>query len=638
MGVASNRVDIKQAAAHAERALEQLAEPLAALLMKPAQYPESALRVAWREMVRNSAHDSICACSHDEVGAAVLHRYGEAAQIAEGVTERALKQLASSLSAPCHVAVNPFARSHSAVIELILGGSGPIEGAQILDERVGLAADLVLTTSEVRGILAQLGSQDQMGEGAYVAGVDVTEDEEGIDIGVRLLPERSADLQIEQIKNDLLARLSIRPDARVKVRLDQASSRRLLAHVENVPGLGWKAWQPGPLSDPVTATSDPGGPVVLANSLVSVTLSPEDGTFALDGLAGFNRLVDSGDFGDTYNYSPPEHDVVVDTPESTTLSLLESGPVRAVAVVERTYRWPERIDEGRRSRKGEREVVVSSRIELRAGERLVRVTTSFDNTCRDHRLRALFPLPQAADRSRAECAFDIVERGLFAEGGPSERPLATYPCRRFVQAGGLSVFHDGLCEYELVDIEGASGPDSPAGERSGPRAHSLALSLLRATGMLSRLTMANRPLPAGPVDQLEGPQLQGRRTLRYAVALDADDPYALAEEAFCDLPVVASLGGGSFALEASLLSVSGAELSALRRVGGGVLEMRVFNPSGDTRFVEVRAGTGPTPDPDSRQVPVRGQLVDLRGRHLAGFEGSFELGPHRIATARLAVR
>ena len=35
MGVASNRVDVKQAAARAERALERLAEPLAALLMHP---------------------------------------------------------------------------------------------------------------------------------------------------------------------------------------------------------------------------------------------------------------------------------------------------------------------------------------------------------------------------------------------------------------------------------------------------------------------------------------------------------------------------------------------------------------------------------------------------------------------------
>ena len=629
MGVASNRVDVKQAAARAERSLERLAEPLAALLSEPGGYPEAVLQIAWREVVRNSAHDSICACSHDEVCAAVLHRYAEATRIAEGVAERALKKLASSLSEPCHVAVNPLARSRSGVVELIIGEKGPIEGAQVLDERFGLAADLVLTTAEVRGVLSQLSGQDQMGEGAYLAGVDVEEDDTGIDVAVRLRPERSNDLQVEQIRNDLLARFALRPDAQVRVNLDQASSRRVLVRVADVPGFGWKAWQSAPLDDPVTAAKEADGGLVLANSLVSVTLSPSDGTFSVDGIPGFNRLVDSGDFGDTYNYSPPEHDLVVDAPERVTLTLVESGPVRAVAVAERMYRWPEKIDEGRRSRTGEQEVVVSSRIDVRAGEAMVRVTTSFDNVCRDHRLRAWFPLPQPADHSNAECAFAVVERGLLAEGGPSERALATYPSRRFVKAGGLTVCHEGLCEYELVDI-------AEAGAGAALQAHGLALTLLRATGMLSRLTMANRPLPAGPVDHLEGPQLQGPRTLRYAVAVGVADGYALADDAFSDLPVVSSLGGGRLALEASMLSVAGAELSALRRAAGGALEIRVFNPGGTPTKVELRSGTAGPDNPRASEAMLRGQLVDLRGRYVASFEGSFELGPYRIATARLA--
>jgi hypothetical protein len=154
--------------------------------------------------------------------------------------------------------------------------------------------------------------------------------------------------------------------------------------------------------------------------------------------------------------------------------------------------------------------------------------------------------------------------------------------------------------------------------------------------MLSRLTMANRPLPAGPVDHLEGPQLQGPRTLRYAVAVGVADGYALADDAFSDLPVVSSLGGGRVALEASMLSVAGAELSALRRAAGGALEIRVFNPGGTPTKVELRRGTAGPDNPRAPEAMLRGQLVDLRGRYVASFEGSFELGPYRIATARLA--
>src|SRR5207249_4284905 len=47
MGVASNRVDVHQAAARAERAIERVGEPLSALLLPAAQYPDTLLGIAW---------------------------------------------------------------------------------------------------------------------------------------------------------------------------------------------------------------------------------------------------------------------------------------------------------------------------------------------------------------------------------------------------------------------------------------------------------------------------------------------------------------------------------------------------------------------------------------------------------------
>ena len=46
----------------------------------------------------------------------------------------------------------------------------------------------------------------------------------------------------------------------------------------------------------------------------------------------------------------------------------------------------------------------------------------------------------------------MVRRPLWAEGGPNEWGVPTFPSRRFVRAGGLTVTHEGLCEYELVDL------------------------------------------------------------------------------------------------------------------------------------------------------------------------------------------
>ena len=94
MGVVSNRVDVRAASARAERALLTGAEPLSALFLPPERWPGALLDEAWRAVILNSAHDSVCACSIDDVCDAVLTRYREAADIGEGLATRAVAHLA----------------------------------------------------------------------------------------------------------------------------------------------------------------------------------------------------------------------------------------------------------------------------------------------------------------------------------------------------------------------------------------------------------------------------------------------------------------------------------------------------------------------------------------------------------------
>jgi hypothetical protein len=303
------------------------------------------------------------------------------------------------------------------------------------------------------------------------------------------------------------------------------------------------------------------------------------------------------------------------------VAVLERGPVRARVLVVARYRWPAGR-EGLERRTGEVAHEVFTTLELRAGERAVRVEITVDNRSRDHRLRVHLPLPSPTVTSRAECAFGVVERGLVAEGGPTEAPLATYPAQRFVQAGGVTVVHDGVTEYELVDV------------RDGA-AHELALTLLRATGMLSQVPMPTRPLPAGPLVPASDAQLQTRVTRRFAVAVGDIDPYALADEVLVPLRVggLDATGRGPGASGAdtrvpvdlpasgSGLDVSGAVVSSVVRQGEGLV-VRVFNPAGTTAVVRVPGR--------------RGWLVDLRGRPVEPFEGSFPLRAGGIATVALS--
>ncbi|MGP8007451.1 MAG: alpha-mannosidase [Acidimicrobiales bacterium] len=611
MGVGSNRVDVKQAAARAERALERTAEPLSALYLEPGEWPGAFLDVAWTLMVRNAAHDSICACSVDEVVDAVVHRYAEARQIGDGLTDSALAAIAASLQEPGSTVVNPSAHRRPGMVEVVVPVNGaPGPDMQVISERVGLPGTITLDGATVRNMLGLIQGA-RIDDDAHVTDVTLAEDNTGLHITIMIGSEPREGVAVEEVKRELFTRLTARPDTEVRITLDQPAVRRVLARQAPVAGFGWARFAAAPLAHPVTVIGD-AGDLTLTNGLVTVVVDAADGTFSLNGIAGYGRLVDGGDHGDTYNYSPPVHDTEVDAPDSVALAAGERGPVRASVVVTSTYTWPERVDGESRSRSGARSTVVTTTVELRADEAAVRVHTAFDNTCRDHRLRVHLPLPEPASSSRAECAFAVVERGLVAEGRTDEVGTPTFPSRRFVTAGGLTVVHEGLLEYELVDI------DTPVG--GAPVASTLALTLLRSTGMLSRLGMTTRPLPAGPMVAMSGPQMLGPVEARYALCADGSDPYALADDVLVPLIAVASFGGGTRPASGTPLTVSGAEVSSVRR-SAGALEVRVFNPRAAPAEVTV----------DGRS----GWLVDLRGRPLVPFEGRLELRAHGIATLRL---
>jgi hypothetical protein len=121
----------------------------------------------------------------------------------------------------------------------------------------------------------------------------------------------------------------------LRIVLEPAPVRHVVFDTGTIDGFGWSTFTvvegDGP-SGPASAT-----PSGLANESVQVTIDPATGTYAIDAaglhLPGCGRLVDGGDGGDTYNYSPPATDLVVDRPVAVRVEVLESGPVRARVLV-----------------------------------------------------------------------------------------------------------------------------------------------------------------------------------------------------------------------------------------------------------------------------------------------------------------
>jgi hypothetical protein len=277
MGVTSNRVDVKRDGARAERELERRAEPLAALFEAPEAYPSRLLDLAWKQMVLNSAHDSICACSVDDVVDAVLHRYAEARAIGAGLADRAVKNFARSLSQAGPTVLNPVSRARSGVVELVVPADGPAPaGVQILSERTGLPGSMVLDADTVRTVLGML-QGPRISDDAWVHDIKIEETDEGIDVTVSVGTEEKMNVPIAEAKQDVYTRLGARPDAVVRVAMDQPSTRRIVARTSEVPGYGWSAFEAAALEHGVEMREDDTS-VTLANGLVEVASDRASGT------------------------------------------------------------------------------------------------------------------------------------------------------------------------------------------------------------------------------------------------------------------------------------------------------------------------------------------------------------------------
>ena len=209
--------------------------------------------------------------------------------------------------------------------------------------------------------------------------------------------------------------------------------------------------------------------VSISNEHLRVDVDRSDGTYAIetsDGneLSGLGRLVDGGDGGDTYNHSPPAIDRIVDAPDRVRISAVETGPVRARLRIETDYTVAafavgDDVSCSERSERSEA-VTVGTILELRPGERFVRITHEFDNRARPPPPRAFSRSPPRSTARTPSARSPSSTAGLVAEGGAHEYGLPTFPSRRFVDAS------DGEFGVALA----ARRPARVRGRRRRPRA------------------------------------------------------------------------------------------------------------------------------------------------------------------------
>ena len=640
MNVISARMDIKAAAARAERMLERYAEPLAAL--HGGAWPERLLELAWRRVVDNSAHDSICGCSLDAVVDQVLTRFAEAEQVGRGVLATALRPMAEAARRGSVVIVNPSPHDRTDVVEVDLDvreswmavdlelADGRRVPTQLLDRPETVLRRLHMTGREAVEFFARrLHGRELFGDS--LDGYSLKRDGNPVQLHLQMNdPAAPPGFDVDALRDVVAEAAAADPDATWDVTFVRGARRRLAAAVP-APALGAvivrgveAASAEAPFDTPQVGVTV--GDRSIANGLVSVTVA-DDGTFDVDGagvrLNGVGRLSDGGDFGDTYNYGPPAEDLVLDHPSKVVVMARERGPIRGSLDVVASYDWPIGLRPDGSGRSDETAPVeVITTLQLRAGEPFVRVTVAFTNPSRDHRVRWHLPLPAPTDHSSAEGQFAVVDRGLTQEAGHGEVPTPTFPAHGFVHAAGATVLLDHMTEYELID------------------GRELALTVLRSTGFISRNDNPFREDPAGPEIAVPGAQMIGPWRFGFALLPHAGSwqgaGVLAAAEAY-HLPFVTTPGraessadsGSSATSEGLRIEGHGVVLSALRRRGEW-LEIRLVAET-DEPTISVLSG---------RRIEAA-RDVDLLGREGDGIDiesdGSLRLplDPWQIRTVRI---
>lgn len=226
------------------------------------------------------------------------------------------------------------------------------------------------------------------------------------------------------------------------------------------------------------------------------------------------------------------------------------------------------------------EVPIISRVSLSPGGRRVEIETRVTNLARDHRLQVHFPTPIATTRSFAEGSFDVVERPLELPADTEdwiEQPMPTKPQKSFVDVSdgqiGLMVANRGLPEYEVI----------PTGQGS-----TVALTLLRCVGWLSRDDLTTRVGHAGPPVETPEAQCPGEHTFHYAIIPhNGEWREAYQETHAFNAPLQAVTTGfhpGSLPMEQSFLEIKPDSLvvSAVKRAeeGDGLI-VRFYNITGE---------------------------------------------------------
>lgn len=229
-------------------------------------------------------------------------------------------------------------------------------------------------------------------------------------------------------------------------------------------------------------------------------------------IEDFITIENSGDDGDTYDYSPPEFDRYINYDFSN--SKVEQADGELVKTIKMSGNWllPKNLEQRKNCSCTE---VTPYKFEIKLlNNGMIECYLKLDNNSDDHRLRVIIKTDIYSENSIANTQFGTVERennpphmNDWKEIGWKEEPTPIYPMINYAgiknESGSAIAFAKGIKEYEIIENK------------------NIALTLFRSVGYLGKPDLIRRPGSASgnQFKYIETPDSQLHKTLKFKFAI-----------------------------------------------------------------------------------------------------------------------
>lgn len=564
-GVLSSRMWIKQRNHFAETMLERWVEPFStwAELIKrgkqaflPITQVESTTRIndpgpiihqAWKLLISNHPHDSICGCSIDETHNDMVSRFDQVDQISELLTEQSLTTILDQVDTVGPEVPNKFAAVTvfnsspypktdlvSVSVELPTKDAGlqvfDLSGSKIpcqYDlEEPQLKESNTFPASELLGLLTTAGAQGHKSQTLVRATLGQDPDMPVINAEFSSIQPADQENLAEAFNQIMALIMTSEPDRLVRVKVFNVETARLSFLANDVPALGYKTWWIG-FEDQTSSfedfveEEDEEETESIENEFFRLAIANENGAINLYDKINdveyfdLNTFLDRGDRGDEYNYTPPENDQAF-LPKLDGVEIIKTE-LQELMILRMSLQIPIGLTTERDSRCDEFVTCpLDVALSLTKGVAQVDAQVVFDNQALDHRLEVRFPTGLIVDSASFDSHFQIIERPITLPDHDlswQEQPRPEVPQRAFADVStderGITLANRGLPEVAVV--------------READGSATIALTLLRCVGWLSRDDMWNRRGQAGPPLPTPGAQEQATYLFEYALIPHGSD-------------------------------------------------------------------------------------------------------------------